>query len=343
MKRSSPAGFKIDIVGLAGPLAELDVEPSWTVNDVQRAVSRKFGIRKREQRLFMGGVCLSGEQNLQEYGVVAGAQITLLKRDPEEAKTLEEISAVNVHDIRSIEKLLEGASPDVRGNREVIMSAVRKHVEAIGSASEELRSDREFMLSVLQEAATSFCYACWTLKDSPAFFEIKIYKVIPEYFRGDRQIMLAAVKRGYAAFQYADSVLLSDRDFVIAVMNSKPAGLLSAKGSLQHFLGAVGGALCSDLEVVEAIVRATGLEAFEMHLVSDTLRNDAAAMYTLVRLQGLAVQYASEAIRANHKIAIAAARQNRWALHHVSKDAAAAANLALKPCAREDHESSPIY
>merc|ERR1712046_265729 len=53
--------------------------------------------------------------------------------------------------------------------------------------------------------------------------------------------------------------------------------------------------------------------------------------------------YASEAIRANHEIATAAARQDRRALNHVSAAAAAAANHAINSSPKcADHGRSPF-
>jgi len=343
----SNSTFKLQIVGLAGILAEVKAEPSWSVDDLQRAISRKLGIVKREQRLLMEGALLLGPQKLLTLGCAEGSEITLLRRDPDESRCIEKIAAMREGDSEGVIDLLTSTGGvDLTANAEVMLCAVRKSIKAAACASEELQSDRNFILSVLREGWMDHRLGFMRTHET-------LGSVIPSGFRSDPQIMLAAVSRGCAAFQMASEALRSDRDFVIAVMQSKPPGTsqlvrswsssIMSRHCNHEFLAAVGHTLWSDLEVVLAAVRLTGLEPFEglRPFVSQTLRNDAKAMHAIVQVHGLAIQYASEAIRANHEIATAAARQNRWALHHVSAAAAAAANHALKASASGGSAQAP--
>ncbi|MBD97598.1 hypothetical protein CL648_02200, partial [bacterium] len=85
-------------------------------------------------------------------------------------------------------RLLQHASEELKGNREVVLAAVRQDGYALEYASEELKGDREVVLEAVKQDGYALEHASAELK-------------------GDREVVLEAVKQDGRALQYASAEL----------------------------------------------------------------------------------------------------------------------------------------
>ena len=124
---------------------------------------------------------------------------------------------------------LANAPPEIANNRECVRAAVRSHTDAFRYASARLRGDRGFAL----ELACSGHGA--------------ILEFASEECRGDRDVVIAAVRSHGRALRFAAAPLRngSDRSFVLRAVRANPDAL-----------GALSPALRADREIaLEATIR----------------------------------------------------------------------------------------
>ena len=95
---------------------------------------------------------------------------------------------------------LECASEELRGDRDVVLEAVKQDGRAL-SASKELRNDREIVLAAMEQNWQALRYASGALLS-------------------DRDFMLAAMQQDWRALYYASEELQNDRDFIVKAVKS---------------------------------------------------------------------------------------------------------------------------
>ena len=128
--------------------------------------------------------------------------------------------------------ILQYASPELRGDRDIVLDIVKQNGRALTWASQELCEDPDVVLAAVQQYR-------WALDHAS-----------PE-FHGDRDIVLAAVKQGGTALCYASDELSGDRKVVLAAVQQNGEALQYAsrelRGDRDIVLAAVqqhGSALC---------------------------------------------------------------------------------------------------
>jgi len=157
------------------------------------------------------------------------------------------------------------------------LAAVRTCGDSFRYACQHLRSDREFVLSVVKEKGSALQYAEAGLTH-------------------DREIALAAI-REWALFPigfYAGSAMFSDREFVLAVVKVRGWAIQNADVRFK-----------SDMEVVLAAVNCDGFDAIRPH-VNPQLFCDRRFMLAAVQTSGQALQHASLSLRRDAEIVVAA-------------------------------------
>jgi hypothetical protein len=94
---------------------------------------------------------------------------------------------------------LEHASAELKGDREIVMEAVKhgriSNAHALMYASPELQGDREIVMAAVKQLGTALSCASAGLK-------------------GDREIVMEAVKQNWQALQYASTTLKGDLEIV---------------------------------------------------------------------------------------------------------------------------------
>jgi hypothetical protein len=101
--------------------------------------------------------------------------------------------------------LIHCASDRLRGNKEIVLTAIRNYSydeeSALGYASNELRGDKEVVFAAVQEYGAA-------LEDAS------------EELRNDKEVVLTAVKKDSEAFQFASTKLKGDDKFILAVVEN---------------------------------------------------------------------------------------------------------------------------
>lgn len=106
-------------------------------------------------------------------------------------------------------------------NKEDVLEAIKNDGEALKYASEELRGDKEVVLTALE-----------TNKDD---FGIKYtLKYASEELRGDREVVLAAINGDGRALKYASKELRQDRELVLTAMSKYGNAISYASQDMQE-------------------------------------------------------------------------------------------------------------
>ena len=206
--------------------------------------------------------------------------------------------------------LIHCASDRLRGNKEIVLTAIRNYGydedSALGYASEELRGDKEVVFTAVQEYGAALEYAS-------------------EELRNDKEVVLTAVKKDSEAFQFASEELRNDKEVVTVAIEQDGYALkytsLRLRADKEVVLVAVkqnGGALQyaseelrNDEEVVLAAIKQNG---GALVYASEELRNDEEVVLTAIKQNGFVYNYIPEQFKNNKKVLFAAVKQNGLAL-----------------------------
>jgi len=107
---------------------------------------------------------------------------------------------------------LEWASESLKGNKEVVLSAVKQDGSALEWASESLKGNKEVVLSAVKQDGSALEWASKPLK-------------------GDEEVVLSAAKQDLSALEWASEPLMCDKGFARMAMrvNFYAFSYLSAK------------------------------------------------------------------------------------------------------------------
>ncbi|KAJ8599648.1 hypothetical protein CTAYLR_005391 [Chrysophaeum taylorii] len=171
------------------------------------------------------------------------------------------------------------ASDEFKGDKEVVLAAVQQQGgDAFMHAAPELKSDKNFVLSVVRVDGDALMHAATEMKR-------------------DREIVLAAIGQRGEALEYAANELKGDKEIVLSAVERNGWMLVHAATEMKR-----------DREVVLAAVKRNGLLALE-HAAPD-LKKNKEFILACVGLNGLALEYAAEELKKDCGFVLAAARQD---------------------------------
>jgi hypothetical protein len=127
----------------------------------------------------------------------------------------------------------------------------------------------------------------------------------PKYWKGDEEVVLAAVSNDGFALAYASNELKNNKRIVLAAVHNKGRALMCASIELK-----------SDEEVVLAAVENDGLSL--LHAV-DGMKACKRVALVAVKQNGLALSYVSATLKGDIDVCIAAAKQNKRALRYSAR------------------------
>ena len=110
---------------------------------------------------------------------------------------------------------LQYASAELKGDREIVIEAVKQNGGALWYASAELKGDREIVIEAVKQNGNSLQCASAELK-------------------GDREIVMEAVKQNGNALVYASAALKGDREIVMVAVARLSAALMYAAPALRN-------------------------------------------------------------------------------------------------------------
>ena len=129
------------------------------------------------------------------------------------------------------------ATEELRGDREVVMTAIAQDGGALEYATEELRGDREVVMTAIAQDGRALLYAT-------------------EELRGDREVVMTAVTSNGWGLLYATEELRGDREVVMTAVASNSWAVNHASEELR-----------GDREVMEAaLANAAGHEGVPVGL-----------------------------------------------------------------------------
>mmetsp|Transcript_144442 Transcript_144442/g.402411 ORF Transcript_144442/g.402411 Transcript_144442/m.402411 type:complete len:229 (-) Transcript_144442:113-799(-) len=211
-KLDADVDFDLNINTLSGETYPLQVNSATDGITVKQELGEKLNASPLSLRLFVGTSEIYDTDSLsqvlpflQSGDVVAGS---LIRRHPNETEILQKVHAAE-HDWRSIEKslwsdtavvlalveqsghLLRLASDDLKRDRRGVLAACHD-AAAIGHAADELKSDRDFVLKVVQKNGWALSY-------------------VDARFRSDREVVRLAVEQnGFVLENFAHPALQRD-------------------------------------------------------------------------------------------------------------------------------------
>ena len=126
--------------------------------------------------------------------------------------------------------VLEKAPKELRGDKQLVLEAIKQQYDAIRYASTELQHDKEVVLTALkQHPAGAFCYVPDDLKQDKEMILASVQldgmllEQVPPQFQNDYDVVLSAVKQCGYAYQYASDNLKSNRNIVLVAVSTNGA------------------------------------------------------------------------------------------------------------------------
>ncbi|CAE7833019.1 unnamed protein product [Symbiodinium sp. CCMP2592] len=245
----------------------------------------------------LAAIKLANEYLQQDEAIVLNWALTHVSKE----RTLDRdfiLSVVNANG-----EALEEAPPALRGDREVVLCAVKSSKGwALQFASDTLKRDPEVVLTAVRRNALSLEFAA-------------------EELRSDRQVVLAAVQVQGEALEFASADLKRDPDVVAAAIRSSrgwalqfaseelracPATVLAAVSANGLALEYADGALRGDKPTVLAAVTSN---PSALQFASKQLQEDREIVLTAVAKDGCVLQFAAGAMKADRAIVLAAIQQ----------------------------------
>ncbi len=188
---------------------------------------------------------------------------------------------------------LEYASEELRNDRELVLTAVSQDVGifVLRYVSEELRNDREIVLKAIDSSEYAF------LSDATSEYPDDTSKYISKDLLNDKEIVLKLVKAGGEILIYVGEKMKNDKEVVLeAIRNSKGY-------SVDGLLSFASEELRSNKEFVLEVVNINGRE---LEGASEELRNDREVVLEAVKTDGFALGFASEELRNDREIVLKA-------------------------------------
>jgi hypothetical protein len=133
-----------------------------------------------------------------------------------------------------------------------------------------------------------------------------VFKFVSVELRGNRDVVLAAVKQDGEALRYTSHILRNDRAVVLAAVSQNGAALRFASENLIADRG--------------FILESVSQDGRTLQYASPELRVDREVVLAAVKQNGLALQYASPELREDKKVVLAAVSQDGLALQDASPE-----------------------
>jgi len=207
---------------------------------------------------------------------------------------------------------LKFADQELRGEKDIVLAAVRSGGLAIKYASEELQADRDVAIEAVKQT--------W-----------QVYQKLNKKLRSDSEIAKCATQQDWHSLKYITKDLKTNHDLMrIAVQQSwqsfeflvlemrrkRDLALLAVQQSWKAFLH-VPPELRNDRELALLAVRQHGQA---LGLASEQLRADREVVLEAIRQDWRALQHAMPPVKDDKEIVAEAVQRNGFALRHSSED-----------------------
>ena len=291
-------------------------------------------------------------ENLKDYSADKDVVIAAVENQPnafqfasKELRDDEDVlkAALTSNNFKGYElDFFKSASDRLKGNREIVLLAVKNEGWILEHVSEELKADKEVVLaalnhwnatSVLQFASDELradrevalegwlSFASKELRaDKDFVIEVvgkhgNMLEAAPDKFRDDKDVVLAAVSADNdECLKYASDRLKKDKEVVLAAVKRLPTSLRHADNKLKQ-----------DRDIVIATVKNYGWMLREL---PKKLQNDKDIVLAAIEKDGMALEYASDKLKGDKDVVLKAVLKRTDALDFASDELKA--DLALK-------------
>ncbi len=136
--------------------------------------------------------------------------------------------------------ILEGASDDIKADRQFMLKAVQKRGYALKYASDDLKADKEVVIAAVQQYGYALKHASDNLKADKEVVLAAVQQngYALEYasseLKADKEFVISAVQKNGYALKYLSENLRSDKEVVIAAVKQQPTALKFALGGLNQ-------------------------------------------------------------------------------------------------------------
>lgn len=218
--------IQVAVHGLSGPLCQISADEDWSVAQLKEAVYGATGIFVSLQRLLHGHVELFDAQLLVVLLTVCqilpdhAVDITLIKRTPDFAQWSEKVSRQPLE--------LRSAPQHIRGDRDIVLAAVKRDGRALEFACQALQCDSEVVTAAVEQHSAAFAFAAPDLKENFAF----VMQVVRTSgcalanagapLLADTKIVTAAVLENEYSITYAAKHLREDKTFLLPLVKKNP-------------------------------------------------------------------------------------------------------------------------
>lgn len=220
-------------------------------------------------------------------------------------------------------KLLESASEELKNDKKTVMLAVRSYGCALNFASKELKKDRDIVIEAVKSDGNALLYVSEELKSDRNIVIEAVkskgcaLKYSLEEFRADKEIVLEAIKSDSLAINFASNKLKNDEEIIKNKFKNEnyeesqiPFDIsfslfdnINPEGFLEKELFEFKDISKSSREVVLGIVKINGLA---LAFASEEFQNDKEIVYEAVKSDGRALEYASNKLKADKEIVLKA-------------------------------------
>jgi hypothetical protein len=202
--------------------------------------------------------------------------------------------------------------PQFKGDKDVVLAAVKQNGRALEYVSEELKSDKEVVLAAVAQTVAALKYVSEELKGDKEVILVVVTQngwalnYASKELKGDKEVVLAAVKQNRNALEYASEELKADKEFMMAAVTKNIHALEYASEDLKR-----------DKEFILAAVNQYGAA---LKYASEELKSDREIVLAAVTQDGVALEYASEELKGDKEFILAAVTQDSWALEYASEE-----------------------
>jgi len=130
---------------------------------------------------------------------------------------------------------------------------------------------------------------------------------LPDKFKKDKEVVLAAVKQHFGTFEYADKSLKKDKDVVVAALKQHAINLYYADKSFRK-----------DKKIISLLIKKNQAR-FALDLADESLKKDKKIVLAAVQKDGTSLEYADESLKKDKKIVLAAVKQEDYALEYADE------------------------
>lgn len=297
--------LEVRVWSLGGSACVVSADRLWPLLQLKKAVQVSTGVPWREQRLVAGTSVLLDDREL--LGTLAdrvgstgaasagmgasggddsssgdccgatasdgqeqvpddtGIDLTLVRRTEQQAMWLERVGRLGI--------MLSDVPQELKSDRELVLTAVRQNEEAFQYADATLQADRSFVLAAVQLNAGVLPYVSGIFRaDREVVLAAvsqrgEVLACLGSELRSDREVVERAVRQHGLALRYAAERLRADRGLAIAAVKQNAGAVAYTAEELRDDQEVVNAALCSQVD-------ALGDEAREQRLIDDAAAMD---------------------------------------------------------------------